>query len=605
MSPSFSYVFYQVKKRVFLCFVFCVFSTITNAQKEQLAQNFFERGEFEKALVNYQDLAKEQPYNSLYFQKLVDCLQQLSQFDKAQALLQDRFDKYKQGTTLIELGFNYQLQKNQVIAKKYYDQAIDRIKKNTDEVYAIAYGFEQKSVFDYALLSYQTATNVNPSKYSFNYQLAVLYGQKGEMDKMIETFLTESFQNQQNSVRIQNQLSRFMTEDKTLAFNDLLKKALLIRIQKTQDLFWNSFLSWYYIQLKEYGKAFIQEKAIYKRDQQSFATIVNLGKLAMDEKDEEAAIEILTFVLENTADLDLKIEANVFLMQSKINKAKPTEFTAIDKELDDLLKQFGISPYTLSLQKLKAHFVAFNLKNPEKAKSILKETLDLPLQMYQSAEIKMELADIFLYEEKFNQALLLYSQIQEEGNNSSFSQEASLKIAKTSYFKTDFEWATHQLKVLKSASTQLIANDAMDLFLLLNDNTVEDSTQVALKKFARADFLLYQDKKQEALQAFQTILKEHKGKEIESVTLLRLGKIYEKLSDFTQSLSYYKLILNDQKESIYVDEALFFSAEIYNQLNDIEKAKPLYEELIFKHPDSIYFVDAQKRYRKLRGDTNL
>jgi tetratricopeptide (TPR) repeat protein len=181
-------------------------------------------------------------------------------------------------------------------------------------------------------------------------------------------------------------------------------------------------------------------------------------------------------------------------------------------------------------------------------------------------------------------------------------QEASLKTAKSSYFKGDFDWASHQLKVLKSAPTQLIANDALDLFLLISDNTVEDSTQVALKKFARADFLLYQNKKPEALAQFQAILKENKGDEIVPVTLLRMGKIYEKMGDFTQALAQY----NEIKECIYIDEALYYSAEVYNtQLKDSEKAKPLYEEMIFHHEDSIYFVDSRNKYRKLRGDTNL
>jgi tetratricopeptide (TPR) repeat protein len=185
-------------------------------------------------------------------------------------------------------------------------------------------------------------------------------------------------------------------------------------------------------------------------------------------------------------------------------------------------------------------------------------------------------------------------------------QEAQLKTAKTSYFKGDFEWATHQLKVLKSATSQLIANDALDLFLLISDNTVEDSTQVALKKFARADFLLYQNKKAESLAQFQLILKEHKGEEIEPVTLLRIGKTYEKMGDFTKALENYTAIVTNHKESIYIDEALYYSAEIYNaNLNDVEKAKPLYEEIIFKHEDSIYFVDSRNKYRKLRGDTNL
>jgi hypothetical protein len=43
------------------------------------------------------------------------------------------------------------------------------------------------------------------------------------------------------------------------------------------------------------------------------------------------------------------------------------------------LKEFGVSPYTLSLLKLQAHFSAFHLKEPEKAKTILKNALDMPL----------------------------------------------------------------------------------------------------------------------------------------------------------------------------------------------------------------------------------
>jgi tetratricopeptide (TPR) repeat protein len=218
----------------------------------------------------------------------------------------------------------------------------------------------------------------------------------------------------------------------------------------------------------------------------------------------------------------------------------------------------------------------------------------------------MELADILLFQEKFNQALLYYSQIEEDLKNDVIGHEASLKAAKTSYFKSDFVWALKQFKELKSVSSQLIANDAMEYFLLINDNTVADSTQTALKQFARGDYLLYQNKTQEALDLFQDILKNFKGQEIESVTLLRLGKTYEKLGDYTSALSQYQTIIDKHSDGIYVDEALYFSAEIYNkQLKDIEKAKPLYEKLVFHHEDSIYFVDARRKFRELRGDKEL
>lgn len=594
---------YQMKKTLVLLFLL-VFSLFASAQSEQLAQNYIDRGEFEKAQIAYEELLKSQPNNYTYFQQIVVCYQQLQQFEKANKAIEDRLDKYKQNSLLVELGYNFQLQKDTDKAKKYYEQALDKIRKTPDAVYPIASTFEQKALIDYALQAYQIAVTLEP-KFDFNFQMALLYGQKGETDNMIEMFLTESYKVPQNLIPIQNQFSRFLSEDSKENFNEALKKAILIRIQKTQDLFWNEYLSWFYVQMKEYGKAFIQQKAIYKRNPESFANIVNLGQLAIEEKEEEAAEEILGFVLENTQDLDLKIQSNAYLMEMKIKKANPQDYPAIRQELDLLLKQFGESPFTLSLLKLKAHFVTFKLKDSEAGKSILKNVLEMSINRNQNAEIKMELADILLFEEKFNQALIYYSQIESEGNNSPIGQEANLKIAKTSYYKGDFKWANHQLEVLKSASTQLIANDALDLFLLISDNTVEDSTQVALKKFSRADFLLFQDKKLDALAAFQAILKENKDDTIEPVTLLRIGKIYESLGDTTSALANYKQILDNFKECIYVDEALFYSAEIYSQLNDAEKAQPLYEELITKHEDSIYYVNAQKKYRKLRGDKEI
>lgn len=595
----------EVVRKKILLFCFLLVSFCSLAQNDQLAQNYFDKGDFEKARLSYEELLKSQPGNSFYFQRLIESYQQLQQLDTAEKLIQERLAKYPMGSLLVEAGYNYQLKKEAGKSKKYYDEAIDRIRKNPSEVYGIAAVFEKKVLIDYALQAYQLSVSLEP-KFNFNFQMALLYGQQGNTEKMIDMFLTEAFANPQNSIMIQNQLTRFMTEDGEATFNEALRKALLVRAQKNQDIFWNQYLSWFYVQQKEYGKAFIQEKAIYKRDPETFSNIVNLAQLSIEENETETAKEIFNFILENTQDIELKIQANYYLTEIRINAAQPKDYDAIAADLELLLKQFGISPYSLSLQILEAHFLTFNQKNPEAGKMLLKSALQLPLNKYQQAEVKMELADILLFEQKFNQALIYYSQIEEDLKNDVVGHEASLKSAKTSYFKTDFDWAQKQFKELKSASTQLIANDALEYFLLLNDNTVADSTQTALKRFAHADYLLYQNKNQDALTEFQSILKEFKGQEIEPVTLLRLGRTYEKIADYNSALAQYQQIIDKHAESIYIDEALYFSAEIYNKtLKDPEKAKSLYEKILFGHQDSIYFVDARKKFRQLRGDSNL
>lgn len=588
-------------KKLFL-YLFLSCSLVVFSQNDQLAQYYFDKGDFEKAKISFEELLKEAPQNSQYFLRSVECMQQLQQYDAAEKAIQQRLSKYPQGYLVVELGYNFQLQKNDAKAKEYYNQAVEKVKKNPNEVYGIANAFEKKVLLDYALQCYQSATK-SDQNFNFSYQIGLLYGQMANLEMMVTTLLDEAFANPQNSIRIQNQFVRFMADEGDDSFNQLLRKALILRTQKNQDLFWNHYLSWFYVQQKEFDKAFIQEKAIYKRNPESLNAIVNLGQLAIQEERDETAQEILTFVLENTQDKDLVLQVETYLIQLKIEKATAADLAAIKLKLETLVQQFGIVPQTLELQLAQAHFTAFNLKNPEEGKTIVKRALEMPLNEFDKAKAKMELADIFLYEEKFNQALIYYSQIELDIKNDVLAHEASLKAAKTSYFKTDFLWALKQFKELKAANTQLIANDAIEYFLLINDNTVADSTQTALKDFAKGDYLVYQNRDEEAITHFLEILKKHKGAEIEAVTLLRLGKLYEKKANYEQALNQYQAIITQHKDGIYVDEALFFSAEIYNKQTVPEKAKPLYEKILFEHEDSIYFVEARNKFRQLRGDT--
>ncbi|HEY6142712.1 MAG TPA: hypothetical protein VIV55_04685, partial [Flavobacterium sp.] len=232
-------------KKLFL-HIALFFSLVCFSQNDQLAQYYYDKGDFEKAKISYEELLKSSPHNPQYFQKTIDCYQQLQQFDVAEKAIQTRMNSYKQGNLLVELGYNYHLKKEEGSAKKYYDQAIDRIKKNPNEVYGIENSFERKSLIEYALKSYQTALSIEP-KFNFNYQMAQLYGQLGNTEMMISTFLDEAYANPQNSIQIQNQLARFMIEEGDDSFNETLRKALITRAQKNQDIFWNEYLSWFYV----------------------------------------------------------------------------------------------------------------------------------------------------------------------------------------------------------------------------------------------------------------------------------------------------------------------------------------------------------------------
>src|SRR5690606_25577015 len=173
------------------------------------------------------------------------------------------------------------------------------------------------------------------------------------------------------------------------------------------------------------------------------------------------------------------------------------------------------------LQIAYAKFLTFHKNMPEPAIGILHQCLELPLNNYGKSYIKSTLGDILVYDRQFNQALIYFSQIQRDLKNDVLGQDARFKVAQTSFYKGDFDWALTQLKILRGSTSQLIANDAMQLSLLISDNSLEDSTQTALKKYARADFLAYQNKKRDAVDLLEDILQNHKGEKIEDEALLK------------------------------------------------------------------------------------
>ena len=586
-------------------FILFLSSFWVSAQNEELAMDYFEKGEFQKALTLFEEISTKQPSNYFFFQRVIDCYQQLQQYEKAENAITKRKDKYNQPLLYIELGYNYQLQKNTEKADKNYELAIQEVEKEPNYAYQVANSFEKKVLLTWALKTYETAQKKNPNL-NFDYQTAMIQGQLGNLEVMLNKLLDYGFNTPDGTPMVQNQLTRYLMDDSDGSFAASIRKNLLLRTQKSQDVYWNQFLSWFFVQQKEYGKAFIQEKAVYKRNPETIYNIIILGKLAVEENQHEDAKIIFQFILDNSTDPQLHLEAYDFLLSSRIENALPNEYQEIYSNLNNVLGKYHQNPYLTKIVLLTARFEAFYLNNSEAAKKRLNDYLNNTLNIREQSKVKMELADIMVYDEKFNQAILYYAQVEDNLKNDVLAHEASLKLAKANFYKKDFDWTLQQVKVLKQSPSLLIANDAIEMFLLIQDNSAEDSLRVALQAYSTADLKLYQNKKEEALQLFLAILQKHKGESIEEGTLFKVGKIYEEKGDFNKALTYYQNILDNHKDGIYKDEALFFSAEIYRKhLLDNEKAKALYEKVVLEHPDSLYYTESRKQYRALRGDSTI
>jgi tetratricopeptide (TPR) repeat protein len=582
-----------------LCLLLC---TNVFSQGDILAQEYFKNGDFEKALFEYKKLYAKSPNSINYINKIVSTHQQLEQYKEAESLLLELMDRINYPAFFVELGYNHQLKNNLQKANENYEKAIASLDINANNAFSVARNFQNHALLNEAILTYEKAMLLKPD-FNFNLQLAQIYGEQGNVEKMFNSYINFMESNPAYLNNVKRTINDFISEDGASENNQLLRKILLKKMQQEPNLLWNELLSWLFIQQKDFNKAFLQEKAIFNRMPESLNNIEELAHIAIDEKDYDMAKDIFNYLIDTAQNLDTKMEAYHQLFQIETKESSKENYDAIDAKYVSFFNEFGTFSQTLKIQIAYAHFLAFNKNDTDRGIGILEDALKLPLTELQKAEIKLELGDILVLQEKFNNALIYYTQIQRNLKNSTVSQEARFRVAKTSYYKGDFKWAESQLKILKASTSQLIANDALELKLLISDNKYEDSLQIALKHYAKADLLAFQDKNDEAISLLEKILQEHKTEPIMAQALYKQAQLYEAKKQFEKAASNYNEILLNYRDGILADNACFSLAEIYrNQLAQPEKAKALYEQIIFNHADSIYFVDARKHFRALRGD---
>lgn len=574
------------------------------AQEDFLAKQYFNDGDFEKAVVFYEKLVETNPRRTDYAEGLVACYQQLERYDEAEAFLLEKItETYAFPTFFIELGYNYTIQDQSEKATVYYEQAIQKIEENPNYGYSVGYRFQKYALLDYAIRAYSRAMELKPDL-NYDFQLARIYGEQGDIEKMYQSYLNLIWQGRTSRSNVLRNIDDFISEDPADENNVLLRKVLLKNAQQNPDILWNELLSWLFVQQKQYNSAFGQEKAIYKRAEGgNMDRLENLGDIAMEDKDLENATSIFQYIVDNTEDPRVKLNAQLRLIDIALENPTEKILDDTEKQFKDLVAEYGNQSRTLQLQIAYANFLTFKRERPEPAITMLKESLELPMGRLVMAYIKLALGDILVYDQRFNEALILYTQVQKSLKNDVLGQDARFKVAQTSFYKGDFDWALTQLKVLRGSTSQLIANDAMQLSLLISDNSLEDSTQTALKKYARADLLAYQNKNKDAIEALEDILQNHKGEKIEDEALLKQAQLLEEQKEYESAEFNYQKIVEFYADGILADDAHFALGELYqNILNEPEKAKNHYEKIIYNYQDSYYFPQARKNFRTLRGD---
>jgi len=593
--------------RLTIVFLFFVSFAFSQTNDSQIAYQFYQSGEYEKAINIYEDISKGNNSNSYYhphFQSLLG----IENYKDAKKLVVRMSRKNTHSLIyLVDLYFVESKLKDEKSLNKTLKKIEDKIEEKQSQLVSVCNTFIKYSFYQEALNLYIIAEK-SKSAHNRNYKIqkAQLYQYMDKDELMVEEYLSLLEINPSQKINVINYLQRYLDNNGIENKKNyiLVKNGLLKHSQKETDTYiFSEILIWLFMQNNDFNLAYLQAKSLDKRLKEDGERLYDLAETFLDNNYFDLSIKCYQYIIKKGEDNYYYIDAHINMLYA-LGEKDGADLLEIDKLYQKTLDEIGSDYTTVLLIYNYAHFKAFSLNDLSSAQIMLDDAMNMSnISKSDLAECKLVYADIMLLSSQIWTALLYYSQVEKTHKENPLGHEAKLRRAKVSYYQGDFDWAQSQLDVLKASTSKLISNDAMHLSLLISDNLNLDTSAVAMEMYARADLLYFQNRFKESIVVLDSIIDIYSGHTLMDEIYFRKYEIYNKLKDTDQSIAMLEIIISDYAFDILEDDALFHLAQIYeNDKKDLEMAFHYYEALLLQCSGSIYTSESRKKYREIRGN---
>ena len=574
---------------------------------EAMAVQYFQSGDYEKAALLYEKLFNKTK-NASYYDPYFTCLLRIKKFDQAEKLIRVFQKNNPENYSYpIDLGRVFQERGEQEKSNTLYNNLIKNLPSNEFAIKDLAITFYRADAYDFSIKTFLNGRKILNDEKAFIFDLLSLYRYRKDKIMLIQEYLLLLTINPDALQQAQNVLGNILEGKDDF---DVLKTAILRRLQKdAQNIALTELLNWQYLQQKDFDMALRQTIALDRRLKEEGGRVFELSKLLVSNLAYEQGVEALNYLIAKgekgryyiPAKIDLLNVKSVQLTKGKLNN---TDLLTLESDYESLLKEFGRSSGTAFAIRQLANLQAFYLKKPAIAAENLQKLLELPgITPVIIAQTKLELGDIYTLSGEPWEAALIFGQVEKSFPNEVYGHEAKFKNSRLAYFQGDFLWSKAQLDVLKSSTSQLIANDALNLSLLISDNLQNENDTAALKSYSEAELNIFKNQQEKAFEILDSINILFPANSLADDILMVKSKMYIHSNQLDQAVVNLQTIIDNFSSDLWGDDALFNLADLYEtKLNQPEKAIELYQKIINDYSDSLYIIEARKRFRRLRGD---
>lgn len=612
---------------VILLVLSCGLLFAQQSDEEKLALQYYKDKEYDKAIELFEKIQGKKPNSYIYYYYYSSLLE-LDRYDEAEKMVKKQIkslpnvQRYK-----VDLGYVYERAGDNQKSEKNYQDLIKNLPAKEASVQELYSAFYARGKYDYAIEAIQKGRRLLNNDKLLSKELITMYQHLNQIDKIMDEILSLVKDDDQAYLEpAQTAIQNLLLDDEDQQKYNTVKTTLQKNTQKyPSNICYLTLLYWIDQLHKDYEEALVLAKSIDKRTKMEGIKTYELASIAAENKDYETAIEALNYIISKGEDAHNYVLAKMKILDVRYQQlistspVKMADAINLEKDFKKVLDENGIHSGTSDWIRKYAHLLAFYVDKPQGAIDLLNEAMANTRDANEKNQYKIDLADVQLYMGDIWDASLNYSQVDKELPNDALGNEAKFKNAKLSFYIGEFDWAKSQLDVLSAATTKLIANDAIYFSLLIADNQEEEeegdeadtsaflfdggNSNPPLKKYAEADFLIFQNKDDAALVALDSVITLSPFGTLVDDALYQKALIYIKRKDYLGAESLLKKIEENHGSELLADDAVYQLAELYEYyLKDFNKAMEYYQKIMRDFSSSLYVVEARKHYRMLRGD---
>ena len=597
------------------------------SQEEQLAMQYYKDKEYDKAVELFEKIHAKKPDSYIYYYYFYS-LVELERYDDAEKMLKKQIKAYPNVPRYkVDLGFVYERSGENAKAEKLYQECLKNLQAKENSVSELYNAFMARGKYDYAVETILKGRKLLNDEQLLSKNLINTYKILHQNDKLLdEVIALVKTDNDKYEKDVQTAIQDLLLDDEDNQQYMSIRTALQkfsqknpINILCVKELYWISQLH------KDYEEAFTLAKALDKRLKMEGIFTYELATTAAENHDYATAIEALNYIIKKGEETHNYVQAKMKILDVKYmqliesSPVKMVDAVNLEQDFRKALDENGLHSGTMDWIRKYAHLLAFYVNKPQEAMDVLNQAMAATRDTKEKNQYKIDLADVQLYTGEIWDASLNYSQVDKDMPNDVLGNEAKFKNAKLSFYIGEFNWAKSQLDVLAAATSKLIANDAIYSSMLISDNLEEeeegddsDTTMtlfsnsegnLALKMYAKAEFLIFQNKDDEALKALDSVMILSPFGTLVDDALYQKALILIKQKNYFEAEKLLKRIVDDYGDQLLADDAVFQLAELYEYyLKDITQAMEYYQKILKDYSDSLYVVQSRNRYRTLRGD---